>query len=57
MRYWCNSLLKRLMVPAVLMRTGSEFQQEEPGLERSMRGLGNAYLSGLSLLSLKREIM
>ena len=44
------------------MAAGSEFQQEESEkdrlvLYRSMRGLGNVYLSGLVLLSLKREIM
>ena len=51
-----------MMVPAVLMATHSEFQQEEPEkdrlvLNRSMRGLGKAYLLGRLLLSLKREIM
>ena len=30
MRYWCNSILKRLMIPLVLMADGSEFQQAEP---------------------------
>ena len=54
--------LKTLVVPAVLMATGSEFQQEEPEqdklvLYRSMRGLGNTYLLGRMLLSLKREIV
>ena len=48
------------MVPTVSMAAASEFQQEEPEKERlvlyrSMRGLGNVYLSGLLLLALKRE--
>ena len=50
------------MVPAVLMATGREFQQEEPEkdklvLNRSMRGLGKTYLLGRLLLSLTREVM
>ena len=62
MRYSCNTLLKLLMVPTVLMATGSEFQQVEPEkdrlvLYRSMRGLGNTYLLVRLLLSVKRETM
>ena len=60
MRYLCNTLLKLLMVPTVLMATGSEFQQVEPEkdrlvLYRSMRGLGNTYLLVRLLLSEKRD--
>ena len=48
------------MVPAVLMVTGSEFQQEEPEkdrlvLNRSIQGLGKTYLLGQLLLSLKER--
>ena len=62
MRYSCNTLLKLLMVPMVLMATGSEFQQVEPEKDklvsyRSMRGLGNTYLLMRLLLSVKRETM
>ena len=62
MRYSCNTLLKLLMAPKVLMATGSEFQQVEPEkdrlvLYRSMRGLGNTYLLMRLLLSVKRETM
>ena len=60
MRYSCNTLLKLLMVPTVLMATGSEFQQVEPEkdrlvLYRSLQGLGSTYLLVRLLLSVKRE--
>ena len=51
---------KRLMVPAVLVVTSSEIQQEDAGKEWSYKGMcggvGHTYLPGLLLLSLKSEI-
>ena len=60
MRYSCNTLLKLLMVPTVLMATGSEFQQVEPEkdrlvLYRSMRGLGNTYVCAIVAFCKERD--
>ena len=62
MRCSCNSLLKRQIVPTVLIATGRKFQTEGPEkarlvLQRSMRGLGSMYHTVLLLYSLKRDVM